>query len=75
MSREDDARELRKLEYLERRGVATFTDSRRRKILARKIALEDFEAIEGVEDPIRRLERRAVEKSQGKPPEKKGTSN
>jgi len=35
--------ELKKLEYLERRGVATFDDKRRMKKLAREMAIEDFE--------------------------------
>ena len=43
MSRYDDERELRKLEYLKRRGVVTFGDELRRKELARKMASEDFE--------------------------------
>jgi hypothetical protein len=48
MSREDDERELRKLEYLDRRGVATFNDTLKRKDLARKMALEDFEQSEAL---------------------------
>ena len=40
MSREQDEKELRKLEYLDKRGVATFSDTKRRKDLARKLAIE-----------------------------------
>lgn len=46
MSRQDDERELRKLEYLENRGVATFADRKRQKELARKLAIQDFEISE-----------------------------
>jgi hypothetical protein len=46
MSRKDDEKELRKLEYLNRRGVATFDDRLKQKELARKMALEDFEESE-----------------------------
>lgn len=46
MSRQDDDRRLRKLEYLEQRGVATLEDKIERKKLARKMAEEDFDRSE-----------------------------
>lgn len=52
--RADKEKELRKLEYLERRGVATSGDALRRKRLAREIAVEDFEEQERVGEEARR---------------------
>ena len=89
MSREQDERELRKLEFLERRGVATLSDVARRKVLARKLAIEDFDEVEEtgklIRDARRRLDeasRRAAEASKGfseqprdESTEKKGSSN
>jgi len=83
MSRESDERELRKLEYLESRGVANFSDVRRRKEIARRMAIEDFEKSEGCHDPFRAApepppsgERNASRKNPPKnEPDKKGTSN
>lgn len=79
MSRQDDEKELRKLEYLERRGVATWTDSHRRKVLARKLALEDFEESEDGRATQDDAQKRAIEKladeKTKKAPGKKGTLN
>ena len=82
MSREDDEKELRKLEYLERRGVATFSDVRKRKELARKLAIEDFEKSEEVGKAIHDCAADRMAKQWGdknplapKPPEKKGSTN
>jgi hypothetical protein len=46
MSREDDERRMRKLQYLEQRGVATLEDKVELKKLARKMAIEDFDRLD-----------------------------
>lgn len=60
MSREDDKRELRKLEYLNKRGVATFSDNLQRKELARKMVIEDFEQDEALRTKARELAAQAL---------------
>jgi hypothetical protein len=54
MSRAGDEKELRKLEYLERCNVATFDDRLRKKELARKMAIEDFEESEEGREAIKK---------------------
>ncbi len=63
MSREQDERELRKLEFLERRGVATLSDVARRKVLARKLAIEDFDECEDTTRLVRDTRKRLAEAS------------
>jgi hypothetical protein len=71
MSRQDDERELRKLEYLDKRGVATFADTKRRKELARKLAIQDFE----VGEQLNEAARGRMSSFASMVAEKKGTSN
>jgi hypothetical protein len=74
MSRQDDERELRKLEYLDKRGVATWSDKKRQKELARKLAIQDFEASEQLRDARAGFHGRAADKSVDSS-EKKGSTN